>query len=149
MKKLLTYLLILGVSFSSIGQDKSKKEKIDALEIAYITEHLNFTKQEAQKFWPIYNTFEDKEDELRYKMRNKKHNTNFESLSEQDAKKLIADFNSLEEQMHNLRKNYTQDLLQILPAKKVLLLKKTEEEFRRKMFEEFKKRRSQNYKKRG
>ncbi|WP_338730996.1 sensor of ECF-type sigma factor [Mangrovimonas cancribranchiae] len=148
MKTVTIYLFILGISFSSMAQNKSKKEKIDALEIAYITEHLDFTKQEAQKFWPIYNAFEDKEDKLRYKMRDKKHNTNLNSLSEQDAKKLITDYNSLEEQMHNLRKNYTQDLLQILPAKKVLLLKKTEEDFRRKMFEEFKKRRSQNYKRR-
>ncbi|MFV0541001.1 MAG: sensor of ECF-type sigma factor [Aestuariibaculum sp.] len=141
MRHLFT-ILTLSFTLTVFTQNNAKKEKIDALEIAYITEHLDFTKKEAQDFWPIYNIFEDTEDELRNKIRAKKRETNLQSLTETEAKKLLTEFNNLEKQMFELHYNYDKDLLKILPAKKILLLKKTEEDFRRKIFEEYKKHRN-------
>ncbi len=37
------------------GGDKG--EKIEALRIAFITQELQLTPQEAQKFWPVYNQY--------------------------------------------------------------------------------------------
>ena len=57
MKRLLL-ILILTLSFNSFAQEKDRHERIKALKIAFITERLQFTEIEAQKFWPIYNAFE-------------------------------------------------------------------------------------------
>src|SRR4051794_23614731 len=60
MRKL---LLILFLSISSVyicsAQDGNKedKEQIEAVRTAYITNQLNLTPEEAQKFWPIYNRY--------------------------------------------------------------------------------------------
>ncbi len=34
-------------------------DKIEALRIAYITQQLNLTPEEAQKFWPVYNSYKN------------------------------------------------------------------------------------------
>ena len=37
--------------------DGEKGERIEALRIAFISNELNLTPQEAEKFWPVYNQF--------------------------------------------------------------------------------------------
>lgn len=37
--------------------DPKQEEKIQALEIAFISRKLNLTPDEAQKFWPVYNEY--------------------------------------------------------------------------------------------
>jgi hypothetical protein len=59
MKK---YLLILFVLLGSLSQIKAQEpagEKIQALKIAFITQKLQLTPDEAQKFWPIYNQYDN------------------------------------------------------------------------------------------
>ena len=46
----------------------------------------------------------------------------------------------LSNKRHQLFQKYMTDLLTVLPAKKVVLLKKVEDDFKRKMFEEYKNR---------
>ncbi len=61
MKK---FVLILALFFSGFtvlrAQDDGdlRGEKIRALKIAFITQKLNLTADEAQKFWPIYNQYD-------------------------------------------------------------------------------------------
>ena len=62
------FLLVTSLSFSQ--GFKEKREKVKALKVAYITEQLELTTDEAQKFWPIYNAFDENQSELRHeKMR--------------------------------------------------------------------------------
>ncbi|MBF02230.1 MAG: sensor of ECF-type sigma factor [Flavobacterium sp.] len=142
MRKKLTLLLILIVSVSfAQGGMKEKKEKIKALKVAYITEKLDLTTEEAQKFWPVYNTFDDKQFEIRHnKMKsivNQFENGGFESLSDKEALDLITKMEDYEDEMHALKKKYLKDLLKVLPPKKVIRLKKAEDEFNRKLLREF------------
>lgn len=37
--------------------DPKNEEKIQALEVAFISRKLNLTTEEAQKFWPVYNEY--------------------------------------------------------------------------------------------
>ena len=65
--KIIYPILFLLISSFSFSQGfKEKKGKVKALKIAYITEELDLTTEEAQKFWPIYNAFDDKQSELRH-----------------------------------------------------------------------------------
>src|SRR5947209_16772410 len=61
MRKLLL-ILFLFISTAYIcnaqdGNNKKDQEQIEALRSAYITNQLNLTSEEAQKFWPIYNRY--------------------------------------------------------------------------------------------
>lgn len=146
MKRKLLIPLLLLVSLLSFSQDfKEKKEKIKALKVAFITEKLELTPQEAEKFWPIYNTFEDKEFEIHHnKMKSiirKLEDGGFEKLSEKEATVLIQQMESNEDELHALRKKYMKDLQKVLSAKKIILLRKSEEEFNRKLLRQFKEKR--------
>lgn len=141
MKKLFTLSLLFLLTYSAFAQHKEREERIKTLKIAFITERLAFTETEAQKFWPIYNAFEDENNKLRtqsYKMRKVE---NIETMTELEAKALVDDMILLENKKFKLREKFMKDLLTAIPAKKVILLKATEDAFNKRMFEEFKKRR--------
>jgi hypothetical protein len=62
MKKYLLILTFLLGSFSVAlaqegGDDLTRQEKIQALYVAYVTQQLQFTPEEAQKFWPVHAQF--------------------------------------------------------------------------------------------
>lgn len=140
MKKILL-ILIITFSISAFAQDKERHERIKALKIAFITERLNLTTSEAQNFWPIYNTFEAENQKLRKESIGKFKKVDFETLSEKDAKDQLEDWMAAEEKKHELRQQFTNDLLKVLPAKKIIKLKATEDAFNRRMMQEMKRRR--------
>lgn len=61
MKKyllILTFLLgSFSVAFAQEGEDVNKQEKIQALYVAYVTQQLQLTPDEAQRFWPLHTQF--------------------------------------------------------------------------------------------
>ena len=121
--KIITFLILL-VTFNSFSQGfKGRKDKVKALKIAYITEELNLTTEEAQRFWPIYNAFDDKQADLRHeKMRailDRFEPGSVEKLSEKEANLLLAQMETIEESLFALRKKFIKDLQGILPAKKM------------------------------
>lgn len=141
MKTKLTIVVLFLFTLTFSQGFKEKKEKIKAIKVAYITEQLKLTTDEAQKFWPIYNTFDDKQFEIRHnKMRkiiNQFENEEIDNVSEKEAQELISQIEDYEEEMHNLKKKFIKDMLKVLPAKKVIKLKKVEEEFNRKLLKQF------------
>lgn len=141
MKIFLT-LLIVSLTLKGFSQDAGRRERIKALKVAYITEQLEFTASEAQKFWPVYNAFEDQEQLLRRENYSKRKETDVGSLSEQEAKKMIEDMLNTEKKKLELRETFIKDLQKILSSKKIIKLKITEDQFNKKMFEEYKKRRN-------
>ena len=61
--------ILLFISCGLFAQGKKmleKKEEIFTLKVAFITNKLPLTSSEAEKFWPIYNAFEDKQFELKH-----------------------------------------------------------------------------------
>jgi len=151
MKK---YILLLVIFISALGiaqpshgdRDKERrmnKEKIHALAVAYITEQLELTPDEATKFWPVFNELREKRQQLE---RNKKSliremESKFESLTDTDATLYIKKITDLENQIHEstYEKN-SGDIIKIIGAKRFLKLMKAEMDFRRKMLREYKNR---------
>jgi Skp family chaperone for outer membrane proteins len=140
MKKLLL-ILILVFSISSFAQNKDRHERIKALKIAFITERLQLTETEAQKFWPIYNAFDTENQKMRKETMGKFRKVDFESMSDQEAKNHLEDMMATDKRKHELKQQFVEDLLNVLPAKKIILLKATEDSFNRRMMEQMKKRR--------
>ncbi|WP_321538430.1 hypothetical protein [Flavobacterium piscinae] len=89
MKKSTIYTLFICLIFTSTGfAQGGKRDKVKALKTAFITNELSLTSQEAEKFWPIYNAFEDKQFELRHeKMKSymKRMDADLDSMSEKEA----------------------------------------------------------------
>ena len=144
MKNYFISIIILLISLNVYAQKEDRKERIKALKIAFITERLELTEKEAQEFWPLYNTFEDENEKLRRESNIKKNGKDFESLTETEAKTMLQNIISNEEKKSNLRKDFVNNLLKVLPAKKIILLKVTEDAFNRRLLEEMRKRKEGN-----
>jgi Spy/CpxP family protein refolding chaperone len=78
MKKLMIILFLATLGMNA--QDR-KFEEIKAHKIAFITEKVNLTANQAQKFWPIYNKHEQQVMALR--------KTQLESLKTLKDKKMV------------------------------------------------------------
>ena len=144
--KFILPILFLLVSSLSFSQDfKERREKVKALKVAYITEQLELTSEEAQKFWPIYNAFDENQSELRHeKMRSildRFKPGNVEKLNEKDASNLLIQMEKIEEDLFNLRKKFIKDLQGVISAKKIIKLKKAEEDFNRELLKQMREKR--------
>jgi hypothetical protein len=104
---LITFLFLAG--FFVHAQNGNQ---LPALKIAYITNRLNLSPEEAQKFWPIYNEYS-----LELKVARLKAFDNKSSEIE------------LDESLLNIRKKYNVLFLQVLPPQKVDIFFKSEKEF--------------------
>jgi len=145
--KLITIALFF-ISIATFAQDgpikqrfKEKKEQIKALKVAYITNELDLTPEEAAKFWPLYNAFEDKQQEIRkQKMKaflDRKDDNSIDKLTEKEATTMLNQMESTEDELYQLKKKFIANLKGVLPAVKILKLKKAEEEFSKKLLQQY------------
>lgn len=140
-KIILIILFLLSLNSFAQGGNNEKKEQIRALKVGFITNELALTTDEASKFWPIYNTFDDKQFELRHKkMKAFKAQMDDESLdkmTEKEAAALLAQMESNENELSQLRKKFIANLKGVISAKKILQLKKAEDNFNRKLLQQY------------
>lgn len=139
MKNLLFILL-----FSVIGlqAQEGKHERIKALKTAYITEKLEITSAEAEKFWPIYNDYSEKFHKLKvqeYRGIYKKLKDGVANLTDTEANELIDKDIYIETSKLELRKKMTEALRKVISPKKIILLKKTEKDFKHELLERYRK----------
>jgi len=145
MKKTLIFGLLLSAA-AVIAQPKmgdraeleKKKEKIEAIKVAYLTEELGLTVAESQVFWPVYNERQNKENEFREIQR-----TEFKKLisnepTEKEVEKMLYSFADTQIAIEELRKSYLEDFIDVIGAKKTAKLLRAEKEFGRRMMERVK-----------
>lgn len=144
MKKLIPFICICFFCILSFtAQDKtSGTNKIKALKISYLTEKLNLTTDEAEKFWPIYNAYDIEQHSLRSKQREElknalKSSNDIEALSENDAEKLISLKLNIDRQLHESQKEFISKIKQVISYKKIIKLHVAEMEFGRKLMSKY------------
>ena len=143
MKKYLT-LFILLFSFIAIAQNEQKLERIKALRIAFISNKLELTPNEAEKFWPIFNAFDEKQLELRLQKRllnMKLKSQNNATKSDKEMNKLLEESEKIDDDLQSSRKNFVQSLQGIISPKKIIMLKQLEDEFKRELLNKIKQKR--------
>lgn len=115
MQKIFTLLVFsFAVSMAALAQENPKNEagRLEAFKIAYLTKKLNLSPEEAQRFWPVYNKYQQ---ELR--------------SARVDNRSQPADEIEREERILNIRKKYNDEFSRALNKEKVNTLYKSEREF--------------------
>ena len=117
-----------------------KKEQIEALRMAFITNKLELTGKEAQQFWPVYNEYQDKLEALRKtrKMEIRQESGKLETITDQEAEQIIEAELGLRAKEVELNKIDFAKFKQVLSAKKVLKLMRAEEEFKKELIKQLK-----------
>lgn len=137
MKKLLylTCTLIM-ISAAVLAQsDVQRKQDIESFRIAYFTQQIGLTAEEAKHFWPVYNEMRKELDLVRKdrKQRNKMAREKSASMSDKDFVKLLDDeFLSRQKELE-IERNYLEKYKAVLPIEKVVRLYKAEEGFKREL----------------
>lgn len=144
-------VILLLASFGLFAQGKKmieKKEEIDALKVAFITKKLSLTSVEAEKFWPIYNAFEDKQFELKHQKSlvflKRMDEEALNKMSEKEAAAILDKMESSEEELFQMRKKLLINLKPILSQVKIIKLKKALEEFNKKLLLQYMKKGPRN-----
>lgn len=139
MKNLFT-LILLAFALSASAQGDDKREQIKALKTGFITTELSLTSDEAAKFWPVYNAFDEKQFELKHqKMRALgKKIEGIDSMSDKEALAVINQMEDYEEELFQNRRKLVSNLKSILSPVKILKLKKAEDDFNRKLLRQYK-----------
>lgn len=146
MKKLLTIFVFFLFLASNLQAQQGaphgfkNNEKIKALKTGFITDALELTSKEAEKFWPIYNVYDSKIMDLRFKkareLRQKVKDLGYaDVISEKDAKNLLNELLEVDKAIINAKTDLNKQLLEIMPAKKILKLYKAEDDFNRQLLQ--------------
>ncbi len=119
------------------NQKGAKLEKMEAQRIAFITQELNLTPEEAKAFWPVYNEFEAKRNELKKTFRSASdlQKAEIEKLSEKEASQILDNQIIESQKLLDLRKEYHAKFKSVLPAVKVLQLYDAERAFQKMLIE--------------
>ena len=128
MNKTLLYSLLLlftfGMGNAAFGQDQEKREKIKTLKIAFFTERLNLTPEEASVFWPLYNEHESAKETLRESQREQlsARFNNLDGISEAEAQQALQQYLSMEEKEEELDKAFYLKIAEEFSAVRTLKL---------------------------
>ncbi len=141
-KKIFLILFIL-LSIHAFAQPNffEKREQIKALKVGFITTELALTPEEASRFWPLYNVFDDKQFGLRHQekksIKDKLEDDTLDKMSEKEATILLAQIESNEAELYLSRKKFIASLKGIIPSLKIIKLKRAEENFNRKLLQQY------------
>lgn len=127
-------ILFLGLSVSA-QETKTKSEKEDEIKyqkIAFFTDKIGLTADEAQVFWPIYNEYWAKKNNIISTRRS--HMTAFadncKNMSESEMEKHADQYIHFEIELAELLDEYHKKFKEILPIQKVMRIYQADYEFK-------------------
>lgn len=144
--------MCLTLAFSAVAQDDDDvtpdptvREKIEAARIAFITEELQLTPAESEKFWPVYREFVQKRRAIRWELRRLSRNDD----GQKDDQEVIDRQLRIRQQEVDLEKDYSGRLLKVISAQKVRSLPQAERKFRQMILEQIQRRRLERIEKKN
>lgn len=145
MKWILSFLL-LNIALVSFAQpdgelDESRKDKIETLKRLYISDKLQLTTGEAEKFWPVYNEFSVKRDEIKKAIRRAQKKMKEGAKTEKDALENIDFMTQKRKEEADLDATFLKQSLPVLGVEKTMRLAQLQKEFQQELVKKMKERR--------
>lgn len=137
--KAIYFILFVLITSLAVAQPNTCKhqEQIKAQKIAYLTNKLDLSVQEAQTFWPLYNEFEKKKDDLFDTEKSiSQKMMNVDNLSEKEMVDLSDKYVELQQAEAKLIAEYHIKFKKVLPAKKVMILYTSDRMFKRELLKQ-------------
>lgn len=150
MKKFgLAIMLLLMVGAAAAqpggGQAAARQEQMKAAKIGFLTRELNLSEEEAQKFWPVYNKFDNERETHRRKMMALRLEANEagDQLTAKEAEAAVEQYLQLRQEEVDMERRFYQSVKKVLPAEKVALLFQAEKRFQRELLRNLQQRREE------
>lgn len=130
--------IIMGLASSVMKAQTPALDKLNAYKVGFFTKKLNFTSQEAEKFWPVYNEYQKLKNQIQLEKTSliRTFNLNESSLSDNQlaeiGDKLIATI--VEESA--LQVTFHKKLKEVLPPAKVIRFYQAENQYKAQLLNE-------------
>ena len=134
-RSILVFALTMLVAVGLHAQP-SPKEKVEAMRVAFITNRLELTPEQAKQFWPIYNSYRNDLAQLR---RNFFPNNDGGGDAHLDADRQME----FEQKKLDLKRQYMPQFEQVIGRAKLNKLVSSEEDFKRLLMQTIRNRRQQ------
>lgn len=128
----------IGLSAQSASNNQStqkKQEKMEAMKVAFISQQMNLTPEEAQAFWPVYNAYQAKIKDLKkaHKGRRILEGGDLSTLTDAEIEQLLDDNFVYAQAMLNLKIQFHSEMKKILNVRKIAAYYKAEEDFKKEL----------------
>ncbi|MBC7382222.1 MAG: hypothetical protein H7296_04410 [Bacteroidia bacterium] len=146
-KQLLSWLMAFTIIINVASAQRGRgKENIEAMKVGYITRKLDLSAEEAQKFWPVYNNYTDELEKQRKNFRGKmmEEMSSMDDMSDAQADKTLNEMIAFRLAEVEVTKKYIAEFKKVIPVKKVVMLYKAEQEFKRDLLMKLKERQGRN-----
>lgn len=143
MKKSIYSILIL-IFFSQMafaqGQGSFDKEKLKDARIAFITDRLDLSSQQAEKFWPIFNKYSESREANLRKMASLNPRKEEGEISDSQAKTMITERFKLQRQMVADEEKFVQEVSSVISYSQILQLNGIARDFTRMIYQRHRRR---------
>ncbi len=126
---------MLGSTFSSHAQGNPGKDMHEAMRVGFLTEKLHLNKEEAQKFWPLYQQYHAEKEKIHkdQKLEKFKGKLYASDMTDKETLAYLDKTMELRQASLDLEKRYQAEFLTILSPQKVITLFDVEKDLRMKM----------------
>lgn len=143
----ITALILLILTSSAVfSQQGEIRERINAERIAFFTEKIDLSQEEAQKFWPVYNNYSDQKDEINREMQRQRIRIarGGNNMTDSEMEESLNEYVRLQNEENKLFNDYHKQFLNILPARKVMMLYVAEAQFKQYLLRKLREREGMN-----
>lgn len=137
---LYTALVFIGALGVAMGQVGAAFEKIENARIALITDRLELSPEQGERFWPIYREYSLHREDLRREFMQARLKVNRRQLSEAESQQLLTLGLEIKEREVALDRKYNELLATVISSRQLLELRKAEQDFRRMLMERLQRR---------
>ena len=128
----IAFFILFSLSLFGQTKDVQKEEMVKAQKIAFFTEKLNLTTEDAQLFWPVYNEYWQKKNKIIDDRRNamKFCSENLEKLSDKEIERYGDLYINFHKQESDLLIEFNEKFKKVLTPEKVIKLYFADYEFK-------------------
>ena len=114
---IINFLILCFLSMSSFAQNKG--DKVESIKVAYLAEKLNLDSKTAERFWPIYNQYDDEMKQVIQESKRSNDNRDPEEILDREQKAI------------DIKRKYSVLFLKVISNEQLSQLYQSEKEFHR------------------
>ena len=132
-------IIVLALSTTiGVNAQNANQERLNAYKIAFFTQRLSLTSKDAEKFWPLYNEYQEKKNIIQQEraLLTRKFNLNGDTMTDDELSKQGDRYVELEVEEAALSKEFHNKVKSILPPRKILRLYQAENQYKLQLLKE-------------
>ena len=133
----LTSIVLVGM-LNANAQDQPALDQLNAYKVAFFTSKINLTSAEAEKFWPVYNEYQDKKALIQQEKSSlmKSFNQNEKTMSVSQLTELADKIANIVPREAALSMELHKKLITLLPPAKVIRVYQAEGQYKTQLLNE-------------